>query len=85
MAMSPSGGKLYVCDAKGGQIWELDCSSASGCSDPSAFATTAVVAPSSIAVTEDGTVWVGDLEAEKVLSFSSSGEVKQVIDRMSPE
>jgi len=85
MAMAPSGRTLFVCDARGGQIWKLDCSTASGCTEASVFTTRTFVAPSSIAVAADDTVWVGDLEEQKIVGFTPGGEIKQVVDRMLPE
>ena len=79
-------GRLYITDAKEKQIWTLDCSAEAECSRPSRFTTTdAVVDPTLLTVSDDGTLWVGDLEAEKIFAFSPQGELKQVLDRLPQE
>ena len=85
IAHAPSG-RLYIADAKDKRIWTVDCPAAAGCSAPARFPTTAALLdPTSLTVSGDGTVWVGDLEAEKIFAFSPEGELKQVSDQLPQE
>ncbi len=82
IAADPASRRLYVSDRRGRRIWVLDCSDA-GCSEPRVFAERPELAsPSQLAVGPDGTLWVGDLEAQKIVALSPAGEVLRQVDRL---
>lgn len=66
--------RLYVADAKGKKIWALDC--ADRCEDPWVFLDSeALEAPSTMAVALDGSLWLGDLQGQALLTISPDGTV----------
>jgi hypothetical protein len=76
-------GRFYISDLESKQIWSLDCTGEAVCSEPTVFARSdAFVNPSSLAVTPDGTLWVGDIEAQSIFGFTPDGRLKQTVDRL---
>ena len=66
--------RLYVADARGKKIWALDC--ADRCEDPWVFLDSeALETPSTMAVGLDGSLWLGDLQAQALLTISPDGTV----------
>jgi hypothetical protein len=66
--------RLYVADAKGNKIWALDCSD--HCEEPQVFLDSeSLEAPSTMAVALDGTLWLGDLLGQTLMSVAPDGEV----------
>jgi pimeloyl-ACP methyl ester carboxylesterase len=71
-------GMIYVADAKGKQIWRLRCDGA--CSAPQVLLRSSIFSlPSRLAVGDDGTIWVADLEARKIFAIDPQGTVQRTI------
>lgn len=74
--------RLYVSDLEGRQIWTLDCQSR--CGEPEILLQSDSLAqPSTLAVALDGTVWLGDLQAQMLLAISPDGRVVRTIRTLS--
>lgn len=74
--------RLYLTDSKLRRIWALDCSD--GCGEPSLFLESeALENPSTLAVALDGTLWLGDLEAQTLLAISPEGRIENTIHSLS--
>lgn len=72
--------RLYVA-TRGHRVWQIACTSR--CTEPELFAETdQLVNPTSLLVTGDGIVWVGDSEAENLLCFSPAGELFESHNRL---
>jgi sugar lactone lactonase YvrE len=66
--------RLYVADARGQKIWALDCDDR--CGDPQVFFDSAALeVPSTMAVALDGTLWVGDLQSQTLLTIGLDGKM----------
>ena len=73
--------RLYVVTAGDGALWKLDCESS--CGAPQLLAgPSEVVHPRAIAVDQDGTVWIGDLEVGILVAISPEGTLLRRIDRL---
>lgn len=74
--------RLYVADAKGQKIWALDCDER--CGDPQVFLDSeSLEAPSTMAVALDGTLWLGDLRSQTLLTIDPNGTVTSRIHSLS--
>jgi DNA-binding beta-propeller fold protein YncE len=86
IAVDENRGRLFIGDAKGRQIWRIDCSAAGECSDPMSLAAGEIfVAPGEIDVAPDGTVWIADREAKVIVALSPEGEILQKITELPVE
>lgn len=71
LAFDPERRRLYVA-TRGRRLWVYDCPGR--CGPGRVFAEAQMlVHPTSLVITGDGTVWVGDDEAQKILCFSPDG------------
>ncbi|MGB3564439.1 MAG: SMP-30/gluconolactonase/LRE family protein, partial [Thermoanaerobaculia bacterium] len=83
LAIDADRGRLYVGDAKGKQIWRIDCPAAAECSEPSTFIRSELfVRPKDLEVAPDGTVWIADREGKVIVAVSPDGEVLQTITEL---
>lgn len=74
--------RLYVADARGQRIWALDCGEQ--CDDPQVFFDSeALEAPSTLAVALDGTLWLGDMQSQTLLTIAPDGTVTNRIHSLS--
>jgi hypothetical protein len=86
IAVDDQRGRLFIGDAKGQQIWRIDCSTSGECSDPiSLVAGEKLVSPGEIDVAPDGTVWIADREGQVIVALSPDGEVLQTITELPTE
>ena len=86
IAVDDERGRIFVGDAKGRQIWRIDCTTAGECSDPiSLLADETLVSPGELDVAPDGTVWIADREAQMIVALSPDGEVLQTITDLPAE
>jgi len=86
MALDKERNRLYVGDAKGKQIWRIDCPDAETCGEPRSLVDGSLFAtPSEIDVAPDGTVWVADREARLIVALSPEGEILQTISQLPVE
>ena len=77
---------VYVGDAKGDQIWRIDCPEADRCSEPTVLLQAEMFAsPSELDVADDGTLWVADREGRVILALSPEGEILQTITQLPRE
>jgi len=80
LAVDQDRGRLYLGDAKGQQIWRIDCPGGGECSVPRSMVVSEVfVSPGDLDVARDGTVWVADREGQAVVALSPEGEILQTI------
>ena len=74
--------RLYVADAEGKKIWALDCGEQ--CEDAQVFFDSeALEAPSTMAVALDGTLWLGDLQGQTLLTIAPDGTVTNRVHSLS--
>ncbi|MGB7490198.1 MAG: SMP-30/gluconolactonase/LRE family protein, partial [Thermoanaerobaculia bacterium] len=74
--------RLYVADARGQKIWALDC--ADRCEDPWVFLDSEdLETPSTMAVALDGSLWLGDLQGQALLTISPDGTVTNRVHSLS--
>jgi hypothetical protein len=86
MTMDNERNRLYVGDAKGKQVWRINCPDAHTCEEPRPLVNGDLFAsPSEIAVAPDGTVWVADREARVIVALSPEGEILQKISHLPTE
>lgn len=78
MEFDATGKRLLVADADGRDVWVVPVSSQAG--RPSVlFKARILESPSGIAVSNDGTVWVGDQRAHALFQFDSRGHLLKTI------
>ena len=81
MAFDVERNRLYVATGHDQTIWKAEC--ADRCFQAEPFIRSdRLVHPNVLAVAADGSVWVGDLEAQVLLVFSPDGEPLHVIERL---
>ncbi|TNF78914.1 MAG: hypothetical protein EP299_03470, partial [Acidobacteria bacterium] len=86
IAVDDERGRVFIGDAKGKQIWRIDCSASGKCTDPvSLIAGGKLVTPAELDVAPDGTVWIADREAQMIVALSPDGEVLQTITDLPAE
>lgn len=74
--------RLYVTDAKNQRIWALDCRGE--CKDPTVFLQSdSLRNPITLAVALDGTLWLGDLQEQTLMTIAPDGSVKTKIHSLS--
>jgi hypothetical protein len=74
-------GRIYVSDLAGRQIWEITCD-ATRCSKRVFSRSDAFRAPTQLALTPDGTLWVGDPEARRLFALGPNGTVKETVSSL---
>ena len=85
ITIDPSDSMLYIADNQGRQIWRLECDNRT-CVPPQVFVrSSAFRTPSRLALTPDGTLWVGDLEAQKIFAIGPDGNIHQTISSLAGE
>jgi hypothetical protein len=78
-------GRIYVGDGKEQRIWQLDCSS-DGCTQPTVLLQSDELAsPGLMDVAPDGTLWIGDREAGKIVAVSPRGQILQTVAKLPVE
>ena len=78
----PGQQRLFVADVRGRKIWYLDCGDR--CGDPQVFFDFGdLEIPSSLGVALDGTLWVGDMQSQTLLSIAPDGTVTNRIRSLS--
>jgi pimeloyl-ACP methyl ester carboxylesterase len=78
----PRSERLFVADKHELRVWEMDCST-TGCSEPRVFShSESFVSPEHLAWATDGTLWVGDDEAQKIFAVSTEGDIVREISRV---
>ncbi len=66
--------RLFVTDAKEGQIWKTDCDGP--CRQPEPFLQPGLLAnPTTLETGLDGTLWVGDPESKLLLAIDPNGQI----------
>lgn len=71
IAVDQQRGRLFVGDAKGRQIFRIDCDGQGSCSEPrSLIASEIFVSPRDLDVAPDGTLWVADREGQIIVAPS---------------
>jgi sugar lactone lactonase YvrE len=86
MAVDEERGRVFVGDARGKQIWRVDCPVSGDCSEPrSIIASELFVSPTDLDVAAEGTVWVADREGGVILALSPEGEILQTITELPAE
>ncbi len=80
VAVDAQNGLLYVADAKGPQIWRLQCER-DRCGAPQVFTRSKeIMAPTrGLAVGPDGTLWVADPKARKIFALGPDGQIRRTI------
>ena len=79
---SPIDQRLYVTDAKAGRIWVLDCKAR--CKEPTVFMQSdALKNPTTLAVAFDGSLWLGDLQSQTLMTIEPDGSVGSTIHSLS--
>jgi hypothetical protein len=74
--------RLYVTDSLARTLWALDCSGA--CGQPRALLRSeALQNPTTLAVGLEGTIWLGDLQAQTLMALSRDGEIEGTIRSLS--
>ena len=74
--------RLYVADVRGQRIWALEC--ADRCGDPQVFFDFEdLEVPSSLDVALDGTLWVGDIQSQTLLTIAPDGTVTNRVHSLS--
>jgi len=74
--------RLFVADVRGQKIWSLDCGDR--CGDPQVFFDFGdLEAPSSLGVALDGTLWVGDMQSQTLLTIAPDGTVTNRVHSLS--
>ena len=69
-------------DAKNQRIWALDCHGE--CRDPTVFLQSdSLKNPTTLVVALDGTLWLGDLEEQTLMTIAPDGNVKTKIHSLS--
>jgi len=70
--------RLYVADARGQRIWSLDCGDQ--CDEPRVFFDSeALETPSTLAVALDGTLWLGDMQSQTLMTIAPDGQLTSTI------
>ena len=78
--------RIYVGDAKGDQIWRLDCPEVDRCEEPRVLLQSEMFpSPSELDVATDGTLWVADREGRVIVALSPEGEILQKITELPRE
>jgi len=73
---------LYVTDAKSQTIWALDCRDQ--CQEPTVFLQSdSLKNPTTLEVALDGTLWLGDLQDQTLMTISPDGSVTSTIRSLS--
>ncbi len=73
---------LYVTDAKSRKIWALDCRDR--CKEPTVFfQSDSLRNPTTLAVALDGTLWLGDLQEQTLMTIAPDGSVMNTIRSLS--
>ena len=86
MAVDEDRNRLFVGDAKGRQIWRIDCPVSGDCSAPRSLVTSELfVSPTDLDVAPEGTVWIADREGEVIVALSPDGEILQTITELPAE
>ena len=86
MAIDEERGRIFVGDAKGKQIWRIDCAAMGECSEPRSLITSELfVSPAELDVAPDGTAWVADREGGVIVALSPDGEILQTITELPAE
>jgi hypothetical protein len=76
--------RIYVADALGKQILALECNPEFDSCEVATFVTARhLESPHSLAVTPDGTLWVGDIDGHRILAFSEDGRLLKSVGRQS--
>jgi hypothetical protein len=74
--------RLYVADARGQRIWSLDCGDQ--CDEPRVFFDSeALETPSTLAVALDGTLWLGDMQSQTLMTIAPDGRLVSTIRSLS--
>ncbi len=74
--------RLYIADARGQKIWALDCGEQ--CDEPQVFFDSeALEVPSTMAVALDGTLWVGDLQGQTLMTIAPDGTLTNRVHSLS--
>ncbi|MFQ6024416.1 MAG: SMP-30/gluconolactonase/LRE family protein, partial [Acidiferrobacterales bacterium] len=85
IGIHPKTAELYIPDIKGKQLWRLKCDDVR-CTKPEVFTRAdAFRAPRRVAVAPDNTIWVGDLEAQKIFAIGPDGNIQQTISSLAGE
>lgn len=85
IAGGPTGERLYVADSEGLQVWSIDCAGVGECSTPEVFVRDEAFSNlSDLVVAPDGTVWVGDIEAQRIFGFNADGQLEQMYAELPP-
>lgn len=82
LGYSKTAQRLFVTDAKNQSIWALDCRDE--CQDPTVFLRSETLQnPFTLQVALDGTLWLGDLREQTLMTISPDGDVKRTIRSLS--
>ncbi len=85
IAIDPNHKMIYIADNQGRQIWRLECDDRT-CVPPQVFVrSSAFRTPSRLALAPDGTLWIGDLEAQKIFAVGADGNIRQTISSLTGE
>ncbi|MFQ6022315.1 MAG: hypothetical protein ACE5NW_06300 [Acidiferrobacterales bacterium] len=82
--VDPITGEVYVADAKGHQIWRLECSD-SGCDKAQVFAQSDTFVAPRVDVGPDRTVWVADPKGHKIVALDPDGTIRRTITSLAAE
>jgi pimeloyl-ACP methyl ester carboxylesterase len=85
IAIDPNHKMIYIADNQGRQVWRLECDNRT-CVPPQVFVrSSAFRTPSRLALAPDGTLWIGDLEAQKIFAVGADGNIRQTISSLTGE
>jgi hypothetical protein len=74
--------RMYVADALGKQVWALACDAGFKSCEANGFVDSShLESPQSLAVTPDGTLWIGDIDGQRILAFSGDGRLLKSVGR----